>query len=302
MGFLSLLKSKPVVLLDGAMGTELDKRGLMGRGRTNLESPDAVLEIHQSYSRCGCDALTTNTLTMNRIYVETHKVDVSVREVNRAGVQLADRATGCGQYILGDMSSTGQLLQPYGTYTETQFCDAFREQAKVLAEAGVDGLLIETVFDLREAVVALRACKEVSSLPVMVSLAFQTEDKGGRTMMGDTAAQCARQLTEAGADVVGANCGDLDPGQMARVVALLREATDLPILAQPNAGRPRLVGDRTVFDMAPGPFAEGIAKCIRAGARIVGGCCGTGPEHIRAVAEMIRATDAAGSAPCGKGQ
>lgn len=299
MGFLSLLKSKPVVLLDGAMGTELDKKGLMGRGRANLESPDAVVEIHQSYSRCGCDALTTNTLTMNRIYIETHNVDVSVPEVNCAGVQLADRAAGCGQYILADMSSTGQLLQPYGTYTETPFYDAFCEQAKVLAEAGVDAFLIETVFDLREALVALRACKEVSSLPVIVSIAFQTEDKGGRTMMGDSAAQCAKQLTEAGADVIGANCGDLDPSQMARVVALLREATDLPILAQPNAGRPRLVGDKTVFDMGPGPFAEGVAKCIRAGARIVGGCCGTGPEHIRAVADMIRGMDSTGSTPCG---
>lgn len=290
MGLLSLLKTKPVILLDGAMGTELDKKGLMGRGTANLDSPEAVLEIHQAYSQCGCDALTTNTLTMNRIYIETHNVDVSVEEVNRAGVQLADRAAGCGQYVLGNMSATGQLLQPYGTYTETQFCEAFREQARILAEAGVDGFLIETMYDLREAVIALHACKEVSSLPAIVSIAFQTEDKGGRTMMGDTAEQCARQLTEAGADVVGANCGDLDPSQTAVVVGLLKSATDLPILAQPNAGRPRLVGDKTVFDMAPGPFAEGIAQCIAAGARIVGGCCGTGPEHIRAVAETIRTT------------
>lgn len=289
MGFLSLLKTKPVVLLDGAMGTELDKRGLMGRGGASLEAPEAVLEIHQAYSRSGCDALTTNTLTMNRIYIETHNVDVSVDDVNRAGAELADRATGCNQYVLGNMSSTGQLLQPYGTYTETQFCVAFREQAKALADGGVDAFLIETMFDLREAVIALHACKEVSSLPTIVSIAFQTEDKGGRTMMGDTAGQCARQLTEAGADVVGANCGDLDPTQTAVVVGLLKDATDLPILAQPNAGRPRLVGDKTVFDMAPGPFAEGIARCIAAGAQVVGGCCGTSPDHIRAVARKIQA-------------
>ncbi len=288
MSFLSLLKTKRIILLDGAIGTELDKRGLMGRGRVNLESPDAVLEIHQAYSRSGCDALTTNTLTMNRIYIETHNVNVSVEEVNRAGVQLADRATDRSRYVLGSMSATGQLLQPYGTYTETQFCEAFREQARILAEAGIDGFLIETMYDLREAVVALHACKEVSSLPAIVSIAFQTEDKGGRTMMGDTAEQCARQLTEVGADVVGANCGDLDPIQTAVVVGLLRNATDLPILAQPNAGKPRLVGEKTVFDMTPGPFAEGIAECIRAGARIVGGCCGTSPEHIRAVAKIIQ--------------
>ncbi len=288
MGFLSLLKSKSVVLLDGAMGTELDKRGLMGRGRANLESPDAVREIHQAYSRSGCDALTTNTLTMNRIYLETHHVDVSVEDVNRAGAELADRAAGCGQYVLGNLSSTGQLLQPYGAYDEGQFCVAFCEQAKVLADAGVDAFLIETMFDLREAVVALHACKEISPLPVLVSIAFQTEDKGGRTMMGNTAEQCARQLTETGADVIGANCGDLDPYQMATVVALLKQATDRPILAQPNAGRPRLEGDRTIFDMAPGPFADGIARCIDAGACIVGGCCGTSPAHIRAVAAMLQ--------------
>ena len=287
MNLAKLLESKPVLLLDGAIGTQLDERGLMARGRNNLDAPEAVLEIHQEYAQCGCDALTTNTLTMNRLYIETHGVDVSVQDVNRAGAQLADQAAGCDQYVLGNISSTGRLLEPYGTYTEAQFGDAFREQAEVLAEAGVDGFLIETVFDLREAVIALRACKENTPLPVLVCLAFQTEDKGGRTMMGDSAEQCARQLTEAGADAVGANCGDLDPSQMAKVVALLKAATDLPIVAQPNAGRPKLVEGKTVFEMAPGPFAEGIAACIEAGARIVGGCCGTTPRHIKAVHRLI---------------
>jgi len=288
MNLPKLLENKPVLLLDGAMGTQLDKRGLMSRGRNNLDAPEAVLEIHQEYSRCGCDALTTNTATMNRLYIETHNVEVSVQEINRAGAQLADQAVGCGQYVLGNLSATGKLLEPYGDYTEAQFYEAFKEQAEVLAEAGVDGLLIETVFDLREAVCALRACKENTALPTLVCIAFQTADKGGRTMMGDTAEQCAKQLTEAGADAVGANCGDLDPSQMAQVVALLKAATDRPIVAQPNAGMPKLVDGKTVFEMAPGPFAEGIAECIGAGARIVGGCCGTTPQHIEAVYELIK--------------
>lgn len=283
-----LLEQKSVFLLDGAMGTQLDKRGLMSRGRNNLDAPQAVLEIHQAYAQCGCDAVTTNTATMNSLYIETHNVDVSVEEVNRAGAQLADQAVGCGQYVLGNLSSTGKLLDPYGDYTEAQFYEAFKEQAQVLAKAGVDGLLIETMFDLREAVCALRACKESTSLPVLACIAFQTEDKGGRTMMGDTAEQCARQLTEAGAEAVGANCGDLDPSQMARVVALLKAATDLPIIAQPNAGKPKLADGKAVFEMAPGPFAEGIAECIGAGARIVGGCCGTTPQHIKAIHELIK--------------
>jgi 5-methyltetrahydrofolate--homocysteine methyltransferase len=283
-----LLENKPVLLLDGAMGTQLDKRGLMSRGRNNLDAPQAVLEIHQAYARCGCDALTTNTATMNRLYIETHNVEVSVQEINRAGVQLADQATGCGQYVLGNLSSTGKLLEPYGDYTEAQFYESFKEQAEVLAEAGVDGFLIETVFDLREAVCALRACKENTPLPALVCIAFQTAAKGGRTMMGNTAEQCAKQLTEAGADAVGANCGDLDPSQTAQVVALLRAATDLPIVAQPNAGIPQLIEGKTVFEMAPGPFAQGIAECISAGARIVGGCCGTTPQHIEAIREIIK--------------
>jgi len=287
MNIAELLKNKPVLLLDGAMGTQLDRKGLMGRGRNNLDAAQAVLDIHMAYAGCGCDFLTTNTATMNRVYIETHGVDVPLDKVNQAGVDLADQAAGCGQYILGNMTSTGQLLEPYGEFTEAQFYAAFKEHAKVLAEAGVDGLIIETMFDLREAVCALRACKENTKLPVIVSIAFATEDKGGRTMMGNTAEQCATALTEAGADAIGANCGDLAPLQMAQVVKMLSEATDRPIVAQPNAGKPQLVEGKTVFDMGPEAFAEGIAACIQNGARLVGGCCGTGPEHIRAVKKIV---------------
>ncbi len=289
MSLSEALKNKDTLLLDGAMGTQLDKHGLMSRGRNNLDAADAVLDIHREYVQAGCQALTTNTLTMNRIFIETHNVGVSVRDVNRAGAELARQAAGKDRFVLGDISSTGQLLEPYGNYKESQFCEAFKEQAEVLAESGVDGLIIETFFDLREAICALRACKDTCSLPVIVSMTFATEKQGGRTMMGDSAEQCARSLTDAGADAIGANCGDLDPAQMAVVVSQLVSATELPILAQPNAGKPKLVADKTVFDMAPASFAAGIADCLRAGARLVGGCCGTTPEHIRAVAEILSA-------------
>ena len=287
MNLSTILQNKDVILLDGAIGTELDKRGLMGRASNNLDAPQIVLEIQRQYAQCGCHALTTNTLTMNRIYIETHNVGVSVRDVNKAGVEIARQAADKGQYVLGDISSTGQLLEPYGTFKESQFYDTYKEQAEILAESGVDGFIIETMFDLREAMCALRACKDNFSLPVIVSIAFATEQKGGRTMMGNSAEQCAKSLTEAGADAVGANCGDLDPAQMAVVVSQLRSATSLPVLAQPNAGKPKLVGNETVFDMAPEAFAQGIAECLHAGARIVGGCCGTTPEHIRAVASIL---------------
>ena len=287
MNFSAALKNRDVLLLDGAIGTELDKRGLMGRASNNLDAPDVVLEIQREYARCGCHALTANTLTMNRVFIETHNVNVPVRDVNKAGVEIARKAAGEGQYVLGNISSTGQLLEPYGTYREQQLYDAFKEQVEILAEAGVDGFIIETMFDLREAMCALRACKDSLPLAVIVSIAFATEEKGGRTMMGNSAEQCAKDLTDEGADAIGANCGDLGPAQMAVVVSKLHSATTLPILAQPNAGRPKLVGDETLFDMAPESFAAGIEECLRAGARLVGGCCGTTPEHIRAVADML---------------
>jgi 5-methyltetrahydrofolate--homocysteine methyltransferase len=287
MDFLTLLKNQEIILLDGAIGTELDKRGLMGRASNNIDNPEVVFEIHREYALCGCHAITTNTLTMNRIYIETHNIDVSVHDVNRAGVELARQAAAGNQSVLGDISSTGQLLEPYGTYKEQQFYDAFKEQAEILAEAGVDGFIIETLFDLREALCALRACKGNLPLPVIVSIAFKTETKGGRTIMGDSACDCAKRLTDAGADVVGANCGDLDPAQMSAVVSLLKKETNVPIISQPNAGKPKLVEDKTVFDMEPDTFALGIDKCLQAGARFVGGCCGTTPEHIRAAATLL---------------
>jgi 5-methyltetrahydrofolate--homocysteine methyltransferase len=287
MNLSTFLTNQEIILLDGAIGTELDKRGLMGRAGNNLDNPEVVLEIQREYAECGCDALTTNTLTMNRIYIETHNVGVSVRDVNRAGAEIAQQAVNKRQYVLGDISSTGQLLEPYGTYKESEFYDAFKEQADILAEAGVDGFIIETMFDLREALCAVRACKDNFSLPVDASIAFTTEDKGGRTIMGNSAEECAKQLTDAGADVIGANCGDIDPAQMAVVVSELKSATSLPVLAQPNAGKPKLVGNQTVFDMDPEAFAQGITGCLQAGASIVGGCCGTTPEHIRAVASVL---------------
>ena len=287
MEFIGLIRTDNKVLLDGAMGTELDKHGLVSQSHNNLTNPEVVLEIHRAYAESGCHVLITNTLTMNRIYIETHHLNIGVEEVNQAGVELARQATGENQYVLGDISSTGQFLEPYGSYKESEFYDAFKEQAGILAEARVDGFIIETMFDLQEALCALRACKDEFSLPVIVSMAFNTETKGGRTIMGNSAEECATKLTDSGADVIGANCGDLNPSQMAVVVSILRSATSLPILAQPNAGKPKLVNNRTLFDMDPKDFATGIAKCLDAGAHLVGGCCGTSPEHIRALANLL---------------
>jgi 5-methyltetrahydrofolate--homocysteine methyltransferase len=275
------------VFLDGAMGTQLGEAGLEMGGQNNVTHPDAVLAVHERYAACGIDLLITNTLTMNRINIESHKVGVDVREVNLEGARLARAAAREGQYVLGDMSSTGKMLQPYGQLSEDDARAAFREQAAVLAEGGVDGFIIETMFDLREALSAVRAAGEVSGLPIVATMAFNTADNGGRTVMGNTAEECAQALSEAGACAVGANCGSLDPLEVAEVIALMRRVTSVPLVAQPNAGKGRMVDKRLVYDMQPWQFALGLAECVRAGALLVGGCCGTSPVHIEAMVESI---------------
>ena len=287
MNLMGILQSKSPLLLDGAMGTQLADFELEMSGRINITQPEAVLSIHRKYAESGCDLLTTNTLTMNRIYIESHALRIDVREVNLAGVKLARSAATPDRYVLGDMSSTGQMLKPYGRYTEPRFFETFKEQAEYLVEGGVDGFIVETMVDLREALCAVRACRAVGSLPILASLAFRTTHKEGRTIMGNGAKESAMALIDAGASAVGTNCGDLDPVEVAVIVAIMKQAVSAPILAQPNAGRPRLINGKTVFNMSPEAFARGIEACIQSGASLVGGCCGTTPAHIQQVAELL---------------
>jgi 5-methyltetrahydrofolate--homocysteine methyltransferase len=283
-----LTKSKDVLLLDGGMGTQLDEQGVEMGGPTCLTDPEAVLAVHQSYVEQGAMLIITNTLTMNRVYIESHDLDVDVREVNLAGAKLARQAAVSGQYVLGDISATGQMLAPLGTLTEDLAFASYKEQAEILKEGGVDGFIIETMYDLEEMLIAIRACKSAADLPIIASMTYETFSNGGRTIMGNSAADCAKALTEAGVDVIGANCGSLTPMELAEVVAMMTEVTHLPVAVQPNAGKPRLVGDKAVFDMSPEEFAEGIAACIANGAMIVGGCCGTSPAHLHALKPYTR--------------
>lgn len=279
--------SHKTILLDGAMGTQLAEVGLEMGGQANVSNPDAVSTIHKRYAECKVDIIITNTLTMNRVFIESHKVGVDVREVNLAGARLAKNAIHDGQYVLGDISSTGKLLKPYGDLPPEDAYGAFKEQATLLVEGGVDGFIIETMFDLEEALCALRACREVADLPIIASIAFNTIKDDGYTIMGNSTQDCVRALTEEGACVVGANCGSLDPYQMAEIVSKMQQISSLPIIAQPNAGKPRVVNNRTVFDMNPHDFTLGMRQCIESGARLIGGCCGTSPAHVQALADLL---------------
>jgi 5-methyltetrahydrofolate--homocysteine methyltransferase len=288
MDLAGLLGSREIVILDGAMGTELHKRGFTDGCACNITRPEAVTEVHKEYLAAGCNAIITNTLTMNRISIESHGQDIDVEKVNTSGAALALAAAGDAAFVLGNLSSTGQLLEPYGTYLEEEFVECFKEQASILAAAGVHGFIIETIIDLREALCALKACREVSPLPVIACMSYFTKSDGGRTQMGNSVEECTKALVDGGASAVGANCGSLDPAGLAELVATMAPFTKLPIVVEPNAGKPRLEAGATVFDMGPADFSAGMLQCRDAGARILGGCCGTTPGHISAMVKAVR--------------
>ncbi|HED23795.1 MAG TPA: homocysteine methyltransferase [Firmicutes bacterium] len=290
MDLTRLLDEKKILLFDGAIGTELHARGGDTGVGSNLINPQTVLAIHRDYVSAGSDMLITNTFILNRISMEKRKAAVTVGEANRAAVRLAVEAAAGERPVFGDLGPTGELLEPYGSFSEDQFYECYGEQVSILTEEGVDGLIIETISDLREAICALKACRENSNLPVILSLAYSSAKKGGRTIMGATVAETAEVAEKYGAAAVGANCGDLDPAGMAEIVALYKKSTALPVIAQPNAGKPKLADGNTVFDMKPEEFAEGMVGCLAAGAVIVGGCCGTTPAHIEALRRIIEAS------------
>jgi len=289
MDFGKCLDSGEVILLDGAMGTELDKRGVKDKLEANQNNPDAVIEVHRDYFRAGSQGVITNSLLLNERYLSRHKSVVDADELNRAGVALAREAASDDQFVLGDMGPSGQLFESFEHADEVALAAAFERQAKSLIQAGVDGLIVETMIDLREAVCALRACRKITDLPVVVSMVFRTDLHGGKTPMGNSAKDCASQLEGEGADAIGANCGEVTPQQMRAIVRTFRANTSRPIVASPNAGEP-LWRDRTVvmYDMDPKTFADGVIECHKAGAQLVGGCCGSSPAHIKALHDKLK--------------
>jgi len=287
MNLLEHITKHPITITDGAMGTELFKAGLTGVEQNNLTNPESVLKIHRSYIEAGAALIITNTLTMNRIFIESHSIDIDIFKVNEAGAKLARQAAGSDHFVLGDISSTGQLLEPYGEFSEETFIRNFQEQAEILSENGVDAFIIETIMDLREAICALRACKSISSLPVFVTMSYSTAENGGRTIMGNSAKDCAVALTQEGADAIGSNCGSIGPEDFPVIVSEMEKHSPLPLIAKPNAGKPKLLNNVTSFNMPPNIFADCMAKCIKNGASIIGGCCGTTPKHIEAISSRV---------------
>jgi 5-methyltetrahydrofolate--homocysteine methyltransferase len=284
--FRTRLVSGTIIVFDGSMGIELARRGLSPGPNWNDERPDVVLAIHKDYREAGADVLITNTLVANRVYLTRAGHPDKVALYNRRGVELARKAGAA--FVAGDVSSTGELLEPFGALTPTKAYDAFCEQATLLHEAGVDLFIIETMIDPKELALAAAAIKDISDKPLIASMAFDEARGDYRTPMGTTVKEAADSMAQSGADAVGINCGSLNLDDIRKIVVELRRLTDLPVIAQPNAGKPSLEGGTVKYNLGAEEFAKGMLGVIEAGATLVGGCCGTTPEHIRALTRALQ--------------
>jgi len=285
---LDVLARGEIIIGDGAFGTQLQARGLppgMMPEKWNDENAEAVLAVHRGYIEAGADFITTNTFGANRIRLGEAGMGDKVAEMNRLGVLLVRKIVGDKAWVAASVGPTGQLMEPFGTLSIALAEELYAEQVIALAEAGADLIIIETQHDVEEACAAVRMAKEKTDLPVFCSFAFNPK---GRTMMGLKPDVAAKRVQEAGGDVVGANCGD---GPAAIIAALegMEAATDLPLLAQSNAGIPQMGENaETIWDVTPEQMAEHARTFVSLGARVVGGCCGTGPEHIAAIVAALK--------------
>jgi 5-methyltetrahydrofolate--homocysteine methyltransferase len=276
---------------DGAWGTFLQAHGMKPGECPELwciEHRDAVLAIPRSYIEAGADMVESNSFGANRFKLEFFGLENRTVEINRAAAAISREAAGPDRHVIASVGPTGKMLLT-GEVTEEQLYDAFAEQLRGLAEGGADACCIETFTALDEATLAVKAAKAATKLEVICTFTFSRTVNGDyRTMMGISPEEMARGLIEAGADIVGANCG-MGFIQMAEVVAAIRKAAgSTPILVHANAGLPKNVNGVDVFPETPAMAAAAVPALLKAGARIIGGCCGTTPAHIAAIAQQVR--------------
>ncbi len=295
---LSLLRQR-VLILDGAMGTELQKRGMPSGVCPEawcLAHPEAVAEIHAAYREAGADIVYTSTFGANRLKMGQYNL-TNVRETNRSLAEIAVRAAG-GGLVAGDIGPTGHFVEPFGDVPFEDSVALFREQVQGLLEGGVDLFVIETMMDIQEARAALIAVREISDLFCMVTMTYE---KHGRTLNGTDPVSALVTLQSLGADAVGCNCS-AGPEGMLGLIAAMKPHAAVPLVAKPNAGLPKLVGDATVFDLDAAGFAGFGGPLAAAGVNLMGGCCGTTPAHIRALRDALTAVKPVAPAPsrCGR--
>lgn len=287
----ALLKTQAPILADGAMGTMLFQMGLAQGAAPegwNLEHPDRVLEVHRQYIEAGSQILLTNTFGGNGLRLALHNLEERVVELNRKAAELACQAADAATVpvaVGGSMGPTGGFMQPLGELTFDQVVSVFKVQATGLAEGGVDVFWIETMYDLAEVEAAVAGCRQAApDLPIVTTMTFDT---AGKTMMGVAPAAAAVKLNELGAIALGGNCGNGTAEIEKALETMAGEELSVPLIAKSNAGIPHLEGGVPVYDASPDQMAQHARRALELGATIIGGCCGTTPEHIRQMAAAL---------------
>jgi 5-methyltetrahydrofolate--homocysteine methyltransferase len=286
--FTERLERGDVLIADGATGTTCQHMGLplgVAPEEWVLTAPERIVALHQGFARAGSDIVLTCTFGGTGIRLADGPFAGRAAELNRRAAELAREAVGNDVLVAGSLGPTGQLCEPLGLLTHDEAAATYAEQAEALADGGADLLVLETMFCPVEASAAVAGVRRASDLPFVLTFSF---DRGTRTMMGTTTSEVVALAVEAGATAVGANCGTSLDNMSAIVGELSAAAPGVPLWVKPNAGLPRMTGDSAVYDVTPEQLGEAARSYVEAGARVVGGCCGSTPEHVRAIAEAIR--------------
>lgn len=285
-----ILSKGDVLVSDGAWGTLLQQNGLKAGECPELmsiERSDVVYSVAQEYINAGSDMIETNSFGGSAFKLEYYGLREKVEEINRKAAELSRKAAGESKWVIGSMGPTGKMLV-VGDVTEEQLYEAFKQQAIALEKGGADGVIVETMSDVNEAALAVRAVRENTQLTIIASFTFEhTVQDEFRTMMGISPTQAAERALAEGAHIIGTNCGNGYEG-LERVIREMADVSkNIPKLIQPNAGIPQNINGVDVFQATPEEMAEKVPLWVEAGAQIIGGCCGTNPEHIRAIREAV---------------
>ena len=287
---LERLKNGETLLADGAMGSMLFKKGLKPGAcpeALNLSQPEILQEIAQSYFDAGADIIQTNSFGGSAMKLSEYGLDDKTEKINKTAVSIVKNVVGDNAYVSGSCGPSGQILQPFGTGNTHDFKKGFTKQIIGMVDAGVDLICVETMTDLHEATIAVKSAKEISpQTPVMATMTFEDTPRGFYTIMGVNINDAVDGLQKAGADIIGSNCGN-GIEKMIKIAAEFRKITDLPILIQSNAGIPKNIGGKLEYPETPEFFAEKIPELIEIGVSIIGGCCGTTPETIKAMRAVL---------------
>jgi len=285
--FAELLAEPRVLLADGATGTNYQEMGLapgVAPEEWVLDEPGKVSELHRRFAAAGSELVLTCTFGATSLRLADGPLAGRAREMNVRAAELAREAVGDALLVAGSLGPTGRLVEPYGDLTQAAAMEAYAEQAGALADGGVDLLVLETFFALEEALWAIEGVRSATGLPLVASFSF---DQGTRTMMGVSAADVVAAVVPLGVAAVGANCGRSLADTDAVFAELLDAAPAVPLWMKPNAGVPHVVGDTVVYEAGPDELAAHLRRYADAGARVVGGCCGSTPEHVAAIARAL---------------